>query len=262
MLDDFLWRALLGGLGVAAVAGPLGCFVVWRRMAYFGATLSHAALLGIAVGLFLELDRHVGIFAVGILVSAALMLLGRRPELTSDTVLGILAHSSLALGLVVLSFQDQVRVDLLAYLFGDVLSVRVSDLLWIWGGGALCLAAMVALWRPLLSLTVDEDLARVEGVAVERMRFAFLLLLSAVVALSMQVVGLLLTVSLLVIPAATARRVALTPESMAAWAMAIGGVAVAAGLQTSLTLDTPAGPSIVVAATLLFAASGLIRVRA
>ena len=258
----FCGGALLGGLGVAAVAGPLGCFVVWRRMAYFGATLSHAALLGIAVGLFLELDLHIGIFIVCIAVSGALMLLGRRPELTTDTVLGILAHSSLAFGLVVLSFQDQVRVDLLAYLFGDVLSVRASDLMWIWGGGAVCLLVTGVLWRPLLSITVDEDLARVEGVPVERMRFAFLLLLSAVVALSMQVVGLLLTVSLLVIPAATARRFALSPESMAGWAVVVGGVAVAAGLQASLSLDTPAGPSIVVVASLLFVVSGLIRVRA
>jgi zinc transport system permease protein len=153
-------------------------------------------------------------------------------------------------------------VDLMGYLFGDVLSVSRADLAWIWGGGILCLAAMAALWRPLLSVTVDADLARVDGLPVERLRFAFLLLMSLVVALSMQIVGLLLTVSLLILPAATARRVARSPEGMAAWATVAGIVAVLAGLYASLRLDTPAGPSIVVAGTVLFALSGLLRTRA
>jgi zinc transport system permease protein len=262
MLDDFLWRAAIGGFGVALIAGPLGCFVAWRRMAYFGATLSHAALLGVALGLMLELDVHAGILSVCLLASVALYVLDRRPDLASDTLLGILAHSSLAVGLVLLSFMDNVRVDLMGYLFGDVLSVSRGDLAWIWGGGLLCLAATALLWRPLLSLTVDEDLARVEGLPVERLRFAFLLLMSVVVALSMQIVGLLLTVSLLILPAATARRIAGSPEAMAMWATFFGLLSVLAGLYASLRLDTPAGPSIVVAGTIMFAASGLMRVRA
>ena len=262
LLDDFLWRATLGGLGVALLAGPLGCFVVWRRMAYFGATLAHAALLGIALGLIIGVDLHAGVLAVCVLASVALFVLDQRPELASDTLLGILAHASLALGLVLLSFLDSVRVDLLGYLFGDVLSVRATDLLWIWGGGALCLLALAALWRPLLSLTVHPDLARVEGLPTEKLRFAFLLLMSVVVALAMQIVGLLLTVSLLILPAATARRVAQTPEAMAGWAAVAGTLAVLGGLYASLRLDTPAGPSIVVASTLLFLLTGLIKVRA
>jgi len=261
LLDDFLWRAALGGVGVALLAGPLGCFVVWRRMAYFGATLSHAALLGIALGIALDLDLHAGVFAICVLASAALYVLDRRPELASDTLLGILAHASLAAGLVLLSFMDQVRVDLMGYLFGDVLSLGRADLAWIWGGGAVGLAVLAALWRPLLALTVDEDLARVEGRAVERLRFGFLLLVSALVALAMQVVGLLLTVSLLVLPAAAARRLACSPEGMAGWAVAAGTASVLAGLYASLTLDTPAGPSIVVAGTVLFALSSLVKVR-
>ena len=261
LLDDFLWRAVLGGLGVALLAAPLGCFVVWRRMAYFGATLSHAALLGIALGIALDLDLHAGVLAVCVLASAALYVLDRRPELASDTLLGIIAHASLAAGLVLLSFMDQVRVDLMGYLFGDVLSLRRDDLLWIWGGAAAGLAVLAALWRPLLALTVDEDLARVEGIAVERLRFGFLLLVSALVALAMQVVGLLLTVSLLILPAAAARRLARSPEGMAGWAVVAGAASVLAGLWASLRLDTPAGPSIVVAGTALFALSGLVRVR-
>jgi zinc transport system permease protein len=260
-MDDFLLRAALGGLGVALLAGPLGCFVVWRRMAYFGATLSHAALLGIALGLVLGVDLRLGILAVCVVVSIALYVLDRQPELASDTLLGILAHATLALGLVLLSFVESLRVDLMGYLFGDVLSIRAVDLLWIWIGAAAGMAALAALWRPLLCMTVDEDLARVEGVAVERVRLGFLLLVSTMVAVAMQVVGLLLTVSLLILPAATARRMAATPEGMAAWSAGVGAVAVLAGLYASLRADTPAGPSIVVAGSVLFVAVSVLRPR-
>jgi zinc transport system permease protein len=254
-MDDFLWRAALGGIGIALISGPIGCFVVWRRMAYFGATLAHAALLGVALGLALRIDLHLGVLATGVLVSCALYLLDRHPELASDTLLGILAHSSLAVGLVLVSFMDTVRLDLTGYLFGDVLSIGARDLAWIGAGGSACLALLAWLWRPLLAMTVHEDLARVEGVPVERLRFAFLLLVSVVVALAMQVVGLLLAVSLLILPAATARRLVSTPEGMAVAAVAVGALAVLGGLWGSLRADTPAGPSIVVAGTLLFALS-------
>ncbi len=261
-MDEFVLRAAAGGAGIALVAGPLGCFVVWRRMAYFGATLAHAALLGVALGLALGVNLHLGVLVTGVAVSASLYLLERRPDLASDTVLGILAHSSLAAGLVLISFMDTVRMDLTGYLFGDVLSIRREDVAWISAGGAVCLALLARLWRPLLAMTVHEDLARVEGVAVERLRLGFLLLVSVVVALAMQIVGLLLTVSLLILPAATARRLATTPEGMAAAAAAVGVLSVIAGLYASLHADTPAGPSIVVAGTILFVASLALRERA
>lgn len=257
-MDDFVIRAGLGGIGVALVAGPLGCFVVWRRMAYFGATLAHAALLGIAVGIMLDVDLHVGVIGICALVSLVLYTLERRPELATDTLLGILAHASLALGLVMLAFMEGVRVDLMGYLFGDILAVSRADLVWIGVGGAVCLIALVWLWRPLLAVTVQEDIARVEGVRVERLRLLFLLLVSVVVAIAMQVVGLLLTVSLLIMPAAAARRVTRTPEAMALVAACSGTLAVGGGLAASLQWDTPAGPSIVLAASALFAVAVLV----
>lgn len=261
-MDDFLWRAALGGIGLALLSGPVGCFVVWRRMAYFGATLAHASLLGVALGLALRIDLHLGVLATGVLVSGALYVLDRNPQLASDTLLGILAHASLAVGLVLVSFMDTVRLDLTGYLFGDVLSIRMRDLAWIGAGGGACLAVLAWLWRPLLAMTVHEDLARVEGVQVERLRFVFLLLVAVVVALAMQVVGLLLAVSLLILPAATARRLVTTPEGMAVAAIVVGAVSVLAGLWGSIAIDTPAGPSIVVAGTVLFALSLAVRSRA
>ncbi len=260
-MDDFLLRALLAGLGVALVAGPLGCFVVWRRMAYFGATLAHAALLGVALGLIFDLDPSLGVLAVSIMVAVVLVALGRERSLSSDTLLGILAHGALAAGLVTLAFVDDTRVDLMAYLFGDVLATSARDLLWIYGGGAMVLAALAILWRRLLFLTVHEELARTSGVHAGQTRLAFMLLIALVTAVAMKIVGVLLIVALLIVPAATARRFAASPESMAALAAGAGCLAVAGGLGGALGFDAPAGPAIVVAATLLFFLSLLAPVR-
>jgi zinc transport system permease protein len=145
MIDDFLWRALAAGLGVALVAGPLGCFIVWRRMAYFGDSLAHSALLGVALGLALHFDLTLGVLVSS--AALALLLALRQRRLASDTLLGILAHSGLALSLVVLSFFETLRLDLMSYLFGDVLAVSGSDLLWIYGGDLVALAVLALLWR-------------------------------------------------------------------------------------------------------------------
>ena len=252
MLDDFLLRAFLGGVGVALVAGPLGCFIVWRRMAYFGASLAHSALLGVALGFLLGLDPTLGIAAASILLALLLVALQQQRALPSDTLLGILAHAGLALGLVVLSFFGSLRVDLMGYLFGDILAVSRGDLLWIYGGGLLALGVLAAIWRPLLTATLHEELARAEGLPVLRLRLALMLTVAIVIAIAMKIVGILLIISMLIIPAATARCFARTPEQMAVLAALAGTAAVALGLWGSLEVDTPAGPSIVVAATVLF----------
>jgi len=262
MLDDFLVRALLGGIGVALVAGPLGCFVVWRRMAYFGDALAHAGFLGIALGLLIGFDPIIGVAATGGIVACGLLLLQRRHLLASDTALGLLAHAGLALGLVVLSFLQFLRIDLLSYLFGDLLAVSKGDLALIWGGGLVVLAVLALLWRPLLRLTLHEELAAAEGLPVLALQLAFLLLLALVVATAMKVVGILLITALLILPAATARRLASTPEQMAVGAALVGSLAVGGGLWGSWLWDTPSGPSIVVTALLLFIGTQVVPRRA
>ncbi|GAB3466908.1 zinc ABC transporter permease subunit ZnuB [Azotobacter salinestris] len=261
-MADFLLNALLAGLALALVAGPLGSFVVWRRMAYFGDTLSHAALLGVAVGLLLDVSPTLAVIAGCLLLAVLLVALQQRQALASDTLLGILAPSTLSLGLVVLSFMDDVRIDLMSYLFGDLLAVGPADLAWILGGSALVLLLLVPLWRPLLAITVHEELARVEGLPVAGIRLALMLLIALVIAVAMKIVGVLLITSLLIIPAASAQRHARTPEQMAAGASVLGVVAVCAGLSLSWFQDTPAGPSIVVSAASLFLASLLLPRRA
>jgi len=251
-MDDFLIRALAAGLGVAMVAAPLGVFVVWRRMAYFGDTLAHSALLGVALGFLLDVNLNLSVISVAILMALLLLILQNRKQLAVDTLLGILAHSALSLGLVVMAFQESVRVDLMGYLFGDILAVTAIDLFWVLGGGLLALAVLILIWQPLLALTAHEELARVEGVPVDRTRLIFMLLIALVIAVSMKIVGVLLITAMMIIPAATARCFSHTPEQMALVAAVIGALSVILGLSGSWQWDTPAGPSVVVAATLLF----------
>lgn len=252
MMDDFLFRALLGGIGVALVAGPFGSFVVWRRLAYFGDTLAHSALLGVALGFLLHVNLTLGIIVICQMLAILLFFSQRQRQLASDTMLGIFAHGALSLGLVTLAFMENVRIDLVAYLFGDILAISNVDLGWIFIGGGLALLGLLIIWKPLLAITIHEDLARVEGVPVDRINWLFLGLIALIVAVMMKVVGMLLVTALLIIPAATARRFATTPERMALFASLIGCLAVGGGLYGSFQWDTPSGPTIVVAACLVF----------
>jgi len=252
MFDDFFTRALIAGIGVALIAGPLGCFIVWRRLAYFGDTLSHAALLGVALAFLFEINITLAVFAVSACVSVALMLLQRRATLSGDALLGLLAHSALALGLVVLAFMPWVRMDLMGLLFGDILAVSKLDIFIVWSGGIVVLSILAAIWRPLFAATVNQELAVAEGMKPERANVIFMLLMAAVIAISMKIVGVLLITALLIIPAATSRRFAKGPEHMAMLAAFVGMLAIISGLFGSLEWDTPAGPSIVVAALGLF----------
>ncbi len=261
MLDDFLVRALLAGIGLAFVTGPAGCFIIWRRLAYFGETIAHSALLGVAISILIDLHLAIGIFVTASMVVLVMFYLERRDTLPTDTLLGLLSHGGLALGLVILSFFPNMRLDLRALLFGDILAVSRIDLAVIWVGGAVALGVLWWIWRPLLAATVNADLATVAGLRPERARLLFGILVAAVIAAAIKIVGVLLIVALLIIPAATVRRFASSPEKMAAGAAAAGAVAVAGGLLASAKLDTPSGPSIVVAALALFIITRMRRPR-
>lgn len=252
MIEDFLLRAAFGGIGLALVAGPIGCFVVWRRMAYFGDSLAHSALLGIALGILLGIDPTIGVAVTAIAAALLMASLQLRQRLASDTLLGIISHGGLAFGLIAIGLTQGLRTDLFAYLFGDVLAIDGRDLAWIWIGGGTALLGLALIWRPLLALTVHEELARAEGKPVALAKLAYLLLIALVVAVAMKIVGVLLVTALLIIPAAAARGLARSPEAMAAMAAFLGAISVLAGLAASWWLDTPSGPSIVAAATLLF----------
>jgi zinc transport system permease protein len=252
MIDDFILYGLLGGIGVALVGGPLGCFVVWRRMAYFGDSLAHSALLGVALGFLLGINLSLGIVLACVTFAFAIVLLQEQKKLASDTLLGILSHTALSLGLVALAFMESLRVDLFSYLFGDILAVSSDDLILIYIGTTLVLLVLMWIWRPLIALTLHEELARAEGVPVFRIRMIFTLLLALAIAIGMKIIGMLLITSLLIIPAAAARRFTRSPETMAATASLIGCLSVITGILASIQFDTPSGPSIVVAAFVFF----------
>lgn len=255
MLDDFFARALIAGIGLAMVSGPLGCFVIWRRMAYFGDTMAHSALLGVALALMLGINVTIGVFAIAALVAGALILLQRQQSLSTDTLLGILSHSTLAVGLVLVGFLSSVRIDLMGFLFGDILSVSRVDIAIIYGGGAVLIGLLVWFWRPLLAATVSPDLAEAEGQRPEAMRMLIMVLMACVIAIAMKIVGVLLITSLFIIPAATARRLSSTPEQMGVISAGLGMAAVVGGLFASRYWDTPSGPSVVVAALVFFLVS-------
>ena len=256
MLDDFMMRATLAGVGVALAAAPLGCFVVWRRMAYFGDATAHAAVLGIALSLALSISVFVGAMVVALLMAVTVNTLTGRGY-AMDTLLGVLAHSALAFGLVAVSFLSGIRIDLMAYLFGDILAVARFDLAVIWGGAALVIALIGWRWSALLTATLNADLAYASGINPKREQLVLTLSLAIVVAVAIKVVGVLLIAAMLIIPAAAARPLSRTPEGMAFVAAAIGGVSSVLGLRAAYLLDTPAGPSIVSVAALIFAVTSV-----
>jgi zinc transport system permease protein len=257
-MPDFIVRALLAGIMLALIAGPLGCFIVWRRMAYFGDTLSHSALLGLALGLLLEINMQLAVVAVCCSLAFILVLMEKNKSLATDTLLGILAHSALALGLVMLSF-TAVQVDLMAYLFGDLLTVSNIELIWIAAGSLCTLITLLIFWNKLLAISLHQELAQVEGLNVNGLRLLLMLVMALVIAVSMKIVGVLLITSLLIIPPATARHFSSSPEQMAAGASAAGCIAVSGGIAASWFWNTPPGPSIVVMSALLFMLSAAFR---
>jgi len=254
MLDDFTLRATLAGLGVALAAAPLGCFVIWRRMAYFGDATSHAALLGVALALATDLPITAGVLIVALVMALIVSSLSER-HVSTDALLGVLAHSALAFGLLAVSMLPGPAVDLDAYLFGEIITVTARDLALIWGGAAAVLGLMIWRWQALLTATLNPDLAVAAGGNPKREKLILTMALAVVVAVAIKVVGALLIAALLIIPAAAARPFARTPEMMAIWAGIIGCGAALGGLQLSFALDTQTGPSIVAVAAVFFALS-------
>lgn len=254
LLDDFLVRAVLAGLGVALAAAPLGCFVVWRRMAYFGDATAHASILGVALALGVSASPFIGALIVALAMATTVAVLSGR-GFAVDTMLGVLAHSALAFGMVAVSLLEGVRIDLMSYLFGDILAVGRADLGVIWGGAAAVIGLMLWRWQALLTATLSDELAWAAGIDPRREQMVLTLALALVVAVAIKVVGVLLIAAMLIIPAAAARPLSSTPEAMATIAAMVGAGAVIGGVQLALVLDSPTGPTIVCAAALLFAAS-------
>jgi zinc transport system permease protein len=244
-LEPFLLRALAASLALAVVAAPLGSLVIWNRMAYFGETVSQASLIGIALGLFLGLDITAPVIFVTLVVAGILILLSRQKIVPLDAILGLMHYGALALGVILTLSLRGPAVDLMSYLFGDIFAVTATDLLWIYGGGALVLAVLSRLWQPMLRIAVHEELASAEGVPRDLVKAIFIVLLSLTIAIAIKIVGALLVIAFLIVPAVAARPFSATPERMALLAATIAATSVVLGIAMSLNFDVPGGPSIV-----------------
>lgn len=244
MFDDFLFRAFIAGIGLAIITGPLGCFIVWRRLSYFGDTLAHSALLGVVIAYALSFNIILSVFIISGIISLSLLYLQKKTYLPNDALLGLLAHSVLAIGLVLLGLLTFIRIDLMGLLFGDILSVNFQDILIIWIGGAFVLLLLIKIWRPLFAGTVNLDLAKAEGLNPELANAIFTILIAAVIAISIKIVGILLITGLLILPASASRNLSSTPIQMAIIASIVGLISVVLGLFSSITWNTATGPTI------------------
>ncbi|MAV82363.1 MAG: hypothetical protein CMI90_02725 [Pelagibacteraceae bacterium] len=252
MFEDFLFRAFIAGIGVALIAGPLGCFIVWRRLSYFGDTLSHSALLAVVIAYALNFNIILSVFIISSLISLFLLYLQKRTNLPNDALLGILAHSVLAIGLLILGLLSFIRVDLMGLLFGDILAVNFNDILIVWIGGIIVLFLLIVIWKPLFAGTVNLELAKAEGMKSELASTIFTLLIASVIAISIKIVGILLITGLLIIPASASRNLSSTPVQMAIIASIVGSISVILGLYSSLAWNTSSGPTILTVALVIF----------
>ncbi|MBT5185280.1 MAG: iron chelate uptake ABC transporter family permease subunit [Kordiimonadaceae bacterium] len=252
MIDEFIINAIIAGVLVAAIAGPLGCFMVWRKMAYFGDTVAHSALMGVALGIAFDSENPIIMIITCSSVAMFLLFLQRDKRFSSDTLLGILAHSALSIGMIIISMMDHFRQDMMAYLVGNILAIGMTDIYTIGAVSAFSAICLFFIWRPLLSLTVHEDLAQVEGIKVSTIKVLYMLLIAFLVAVALKVIGVLLITALMIIPAAAARTISNTPLQMIIISSCGGILSVLAGVGVSSQWDVPTGPAIVLCATVLF----------
>lgn len=263
VMEPFLLRALAAAIGLAVVAAPLGCVVVWRRMAYFGETIAQASLIGVALALAFDVTPTAGIFLVALAVAGLIVAASRQKLVPLDSILGLMHHGALAAGVIATALLAGPSVDLVGYLFGDVFAVSWEDLAWVYGGGAIVLGSIVRLWPSLLRLAVHEELAAAEGVDRIRVGVAFTLLLSVAIAVAIKIIGILLIIAFLIVPVVAARSVSSAPERMAALAALIAAASSIAGIVLSTAYDIPGGPAIVLVMACVAGASlGLSGLRA
>ena len=255
MFEEFMIRALASGLALSLVSGPLGCFILWKKMAYFGDTLAHSALLGVALALYLKIDALFGVFLIAVIISMLLISIRRLAIFSNDSALGILSHSALALGLIAISLSASGKVHLTSLLFGDILAVSWNDVWISLGVAAVILVILLVQWRSLVANTLSPEIAQVERMGFFGSELLFMVLCSGLVAIAMKITGVLLISALLILPAAIARLYARSPESMAVLAVVFGMASIIAGLALSLEFDLPSGPAIIAAAVVFFVAS-------
>jgi zinc transport system permease protein len=250
-MDNFIIYVLIAGAGLAVSASIIGCFVVWRKMAYFADSMSHSSLLGIAIGLFFAIDFNVAVLMVALLFAGFLLILEQKKIIANDSLLGVLSYGFLAVAVIIINSID-LDIDLHSYLFGDILAIGLNDIYFIYSMLVVVLLFVVRYWHELILLTLNEDIARAEGVPVFLLKLVFMLILAFFVALSVQFVGALLIGAMLIIPVASARFVSKSALFMLGVSILINIISIISGVFLSMHFDTPTGPSIVAISAAIF----------
>ena len=266
---------LIAPLVLAVIAGPVGCLIVWRRMAYFGDAIAHSALLGVAVGLFIGFAPNIGVALISAFFAVLLVYLQHRRKLSIDTLLGILAHGALALGLLLVFWsavetghgvhnEAEHKIDphqlLETYLLGSLENISMHQNISLIIGAIVIGVILKLIWEPLILMTLNMDLARAEGVPTLRLQYIMMGIMTSLVVMGMQITGVLFISSLLIIPAAAARQISTTPEKMIIWAIIFAFSGVSIGYLASKLADLPPGPAIISTITTIFIISLLISI--
>jgi zinc transport system permease protein len=244
-MPDFIWLALAGALLITLMSAPVGAFMLWRRMAFVGDALAHTTLLGLGIGLWLQIPIQLSLLLVSVIVAVSITRIHQRNNLSTDTFIAIAAHSSLALGMLVVTLLPEARIDLMGYLFGDLLNLTMQD---IWGlliASLLTLSILYRYWQGLILTCLNAELARLAGHDTQKLNLILALLIALIIALSTKLVGALLITALLITPAAIARRWSQTPIGMIQGAIVISWLAIAIGISLSWHFDLPVSPAIV-----------------
>ena len=257
--DDFLVRSVLAGLIMILIAAPMGCLIVWQRLAFLGDTLGHAAVLGVGIGLMLEVKPIFGVLLIVVLLVVSLSRVSSFNNALTETTLAIIAHTGLAGGIILLGFVSDRSINLEAILFGDLLAISLDDLKALFFTTLILLAGLVIHWRSFVALSVSREIAQAEGIEVKKTQFLMYTMIALLVAVMIKVMGVLLIAAMLVIPTTSARLFSRGPEQMVVLSGFFGLGALFGGLAGSFHLDWQTGPSIVVCATLLLLASLVVR---
>ena len=249
---EFIQNAFIAGIMLSLVLAVISFFVILRRLSFISVGVAHSAFGGVALGMLLGISPTLSAIGFAFIVSNAISYIGGKKNLSTDTAIGIFFSLAMALGVIFIGLSDRYNVDLFGYLFGNILAITRQDLIIIAILGCVVLISIFLVFKELLFIAYDRDVALISGIPVAFLDHFFLSLLSLSVVISMKVVGIILVSALLVIPGAAASLLTNRYPSMILVAVSIAVISTIGGLLISYFADLASGATIVVLASLIF----------
>ncbi|AYN24750.1 zinc ABC transporter permease subunit ZnuB [Buchnera aphidicola] len=255
---ELIYPGWLAGILLSFATGPLGSFIIWRRISSFGDTLSHSSILGLAISILFKIDSFYTVLFFMSFLAIVLAWIEKLLSVSLETILSIISYSSLSLGMIFISLMSTSRhIDLSNYLFGDLLIVTKFDLFIISLGSLTVLTVLFLRWNSILLLTINEELAQIDGVNIFYARLTLMLTTALAISIAIKFVGVLLITSLLIIPPATAQLFSDSPEKMIIISIIISIISVTGGIFLSFFYNTPTSPSIVLFSSCVYLLSNV-----